>query len=161
MSDNFNKLSQDVNIGQSQQRRSSSVSKKSKQQKCCYLFNIKQGFVIFGVFDIVLVFILLTLTVNNYIHKKEAPSLTIIILLILFIPKFIGFMVVLTVDTTGVSHMYRVLLRFNMVILMFMAPIYFLHQIRSEYIPVMCDETGGNFMDYFKEAPKHVASKIG
>lgn len=67
-------------------------------------------------------------------------------------PKFLFFLIEVFSDSIRSKHIYTVVLRLNMIVWMFAAPVYYLYQIKHAYIPQFCDATGGVFMDGFKSA---------
>ena len=127
------------------QQRRGSVSKKDNRKTCCYYFSIKSGFVMFGICDIMILLGLTVVCVNDYMHDKSHPSLSQWILFVIMFQKVLLFLIELCSDSLRTKHIYRVMLRINMLLWMFAAPVYYLYKIKNEMIPVCCDATAGHF----------------
>ena len=149
MSDNYKK--QKTNKGESlvealkdwrdsqdQNRRSQSVSR-SKQKLCCGYFSIKTGFVLFGVFDFLWFLMLTTVAIYEAVKHNYHPSTEFYVFMLQLVPKLIGFIMVLVADSVMTRHVYKILLRIIMILMMFVLPVYYLIKIKTELIPLHCE----------------------
>ena len=133
--------------------------KLEKGNTCCGFFTIKTGFILYGIFDI-LVFLGLLGTIIHFLLERRPVHLVLYVLLALAFPNAFAFAVVQGADQAFTRKIYTYTLAVKLGILSLSIPLLFMYANRDWLFAKFCSRDGSTSAEVQKMKSVECQSQI-